>query len=215
MNILIIHQYFLEEDDSGGSRWNEIARNWSEKGHSISVLCGMMHANGSKKRPEYKNKLFVRKNQGNIDVLRCHVSETYNKGFRGRLWGYFSFVFSSLYGGLFKLKSKPDIIVVTSPPLFVALSGYIISKLKGIPFVFEVRDLWPESAIDTGVLKNKQIIQFAFWFEKFIYKKATLINVLTPAFYEILKTESQLLSLEQIFLSSSLNLSKSRIYCFY
>jgi glycosyltransferase involved in cell wall biosynthesis len=209
MNILIIHQYFLEEDDSGGSRWNEIARNWSEKGHSISVLCGMMHANGSKKRPEYKNKLFVRKNQGNIDVLRCHVSETYNKGFRGRLWGYFSFVFSSLYGGLFKLKSKPDIIVVTSPPLFVALSGYIISKLKGIPFVFEVRDLWPESAIDTGVLKNKQIIQFAFWFEKFIYKKATLINVLTPAFYEILKTKKHVPEHKLILIPNAADFSLS------
>lgn len=209
MNILIIHQYFLEEDDSGGSRWNEIAKNWSEKGHNISVLCGMMHANGSQKRPEYKNKLFVRKRQGNIDVLRCHVSETYNKGFRGRLWGYFSFVFSSLFGGLFKLKAKPDIIVVTSPPLFVALSGYIIAKLKRIPFVFEVRDLWPESAIDTGVLKNKQIIQFAFWFETFIYKKATLINVLTPAFYEILKTKKNVPENKLILIPNAADFSLS------
>jgi glycosyltransferase involved in cell wall biosynthesis len=79
------------------------------------------------------------------------------------------------------------VVLVTSPPLFVGLSGYIISVFKRIPFVFEVRDLWPESAIDTGVLTNKFIIKVAFSFEKFIYKRATLINVLTPAFYNTLK----------------------------
>src|SRR5690606_4023983 len=85
--------------------------------------------------------------------------------------------------GLFKVKGKHDIILVTSPPLFVGIIAYILSKVKGIPFVFEVRDLWPESAIDTGILKNKLIIKFAYWFEGFIYKKAHLINVLTPSFY--------------------------------
>ena len=79
-------------------------------------------------------------------------------------------------------------VVVTSPPLFVGLSGYIISRFKRIPFVFEVRDLWPESAIDTGVLTNRFIIKMAFGVEKFIYKKAKLINVLTPAFYKTLLT---------------------------
>ena len=58
----------------------------------------------------------------------------------------------------------------------------MLSRINRIPYVFEIRDLWPESAIDTGVLKNKLIIKFAFWFEGFIYKRAQLINVLTPAF---------------------------------
>jgi glycosyltransferase involved in cell wall biosynthesis len=117
-----------------------------------------------------------------VDVMRCHVSETYNSSFLGRLWAYFSFVFSSVYAGLFKVKGKQDIILVTSPPLFVGITAYVLSIFKGIPFVFEVRDLWPESAIDTGVLQNKMMIKFAYWFEAFLYKKAKLINVLTPAF---------------------------------
>ena len=147
-----------------------------------------MHANGSGKRPEYKGKYFVKKKQGNVAVIRCHVSESYNKSFVGRLWGYFSFMFSSLWAGLFKAKGKFDVIIVTSPPLFVAASGYVISRLKRVPFVFEVRDLWPESAIDTGVLTNKWIIKCAYWFEHFVYRNARLINVLTPAFYQKLKT---------------------------
>jgi glycosyltransferase involved in cell wall biosynthesis len=95
-------------------------------------------------------------------------------------------MFSAMWAGLFKVKGKFNIVVVTSPPLFVGLSAYVISRIKRIPFVFEVRDLWPESAIDTGVLTNKFIIKISFWFEKFIYKKAKLINVLTPAFYNTL-----------------------------
>lgn len=186
MNVLLIHQYFLEENDSGGSRWNELARNWTEQGINVTVLAGMMHYGGNEKRQEYKGFYFKKKEQSGITVWRCHVSESYNKSFRGRLWGYFSFMFSSLWAGLFKAKGKFDVVVVTSPPLFVGFSGYIISRFRRIPFVFEVRDLWPESAIDTGVLTNKFIIKIAFWVEKFIYKKARLINVLTPAFYNTL-----------------------------
>ncbi|HTM66054.1 MAG TPA: glycosyltransferase family 4 protein [Flavipsychrobacter sp.] len=186
MNILLLHQYFLEEDDAGGSRWNEMTKMWTDKGHTVTVLAGMMHANGKEKRQEYKGRYFVKKKQGNINVIRCHVSEAYNKNFLGRLWGYFSFMFSSLWAGLFKAKGKFDVVVVTSPPLFVGLSGYLVSRFRRMPFVFEITDLWPESAIDTGVLTNKTIIKLAYWFEAFIYRKAALINVLTPAFYKTL-----------------------------
>ena len=188
MKVLLLHQYFLEENDSGGSRWNEIAKVWTAAGHDVVVLAGMIHANGSEKRPEYKGKYFVKKTQGKVFVWRCHVSESYNKSFSGRLWGYFSFMFSAMWAGLFKAKGKFGVVVVTSPPLFVGFSGYIISVFKRIPLVFEVRDLWPESAIDTGVLTNRFIIKTSFWFEKFIYKKAKLINVLTPAFLKTLLT---------------------------
>jgi len=186
MRILLLHQYFLEEDDPGGSRFNEMTKQWSEQGHEITVIAGMMHYNGSHKRDEYKGKWFKQKQQGEVKVWRTHVSESYNTGFLGRLWGYFSFVFSSLWAGVFKVKGKYDIILVTSPPLFVGITAYLLSKLKRIPFVFEIRDLWPESAIDTGVVTNKAIIKLAYWFENFIYQNAKLINVLTPAFRDTL-----------------------------
>lgn len=184
MNILLIHQYFLEDDDPGGSRFNEMTKFWAAQGHSITVLAGMVHYSGKGKRPEYKGKWFVRRQQGSVAVWRCHVSEAYNRNFLGRLWGYFSFVCSSVYAGLFKIKGRHDIILVTSPPLFVGITAFLLSRIKGIPFVFEVRDLWPESAIDTGVLTNPWIIRLAYWFESFIYRKSRLINVLTPAFRE-------------------------------
>lgn len=184
MRILLIHQYFLEKNDGGGSRFNEMTKSWAAQGHEVTVLAGMVHYATGKKEERYQGK-FTFKDEDfydKVDVIRCHVSESYNASFLGRLWAYFSFVFSSVYAGLFKVKAKHDIILVTSPPLFVGITAYVLSLFKRLPFVFEVRDLWPESAIDTGVLQNKVIIKFAYWFENFIYKKAKLINVLTPAF---------------------------------
>lgn len=209
MRVLVLHQYFLEENDPGGSRWNEITKTWSDKGHEIVVIGGMMHANGSEKLPQYKKKYFVKNKQGKIDVLRCHVSESYNSGFAGRLWGYFSFMFSSLWGGIFKTKGKFDVIIVTSPPLFIGITGYLLSKIKRVPMVFEVRDLWPESAIDTGVLTNKFIIKLAFGIEAFLYKKAKLINVLTPAFQKTLLNEKNVSSDKLILIPNAADFTLS------
>lgn len=184
MRILLIHQYFLEKGEGGGSRFNEMTQVWSKLGHSVTVLAGMVSYTTGKKPDRYKGKNYYNDKDfyPNVDVLRCHVSESYNVNFLGRLWAYFSFMFSAIWGGLRKTKDEYDIILVTSPPLFVGMTAYVLSKLKRVPFVFEVRDLWPESAIDTGVLQNKALIKLAYWFEKFIYKRAKFINVLTPAF---------------------------------
>jgi glycosyltransferase involved in cell wall biosynthesis len=209
MKILLLHQYFLEEDDSGGSRWNEMAKSWMEAGHEVTVIAGMMHYGGHEKRAEYKGKYFVKKYQGAVLVHRTHVSESYNSGFVGRLWGYFSFMFSSLWAGWFKVEGKHDVIIVTSPPLFVGGSGYLISLVKRIPMVFEIRDLWPESAIDTGVLTNGLIIKLAYAFEKFIYKKARLINVLTPAFYKTLKEKKNIKEDKLIMIPNAADFSLS------
>lgn len=209
MKILLLHQYYLEDDDHGGSRWNEINRKWTEEGHQVQVIAGMMHYTSSEKRAEYKGKLFKKKTQGAVEVMRCHVSESYNANFVGRLWAYFSFVFSSIWAGLFIVKGKYDVIIVTSPPLFVGISGYVISLFKRTPYVFEIRDLWPESAIDTGVVTNKFIIKLAYALEKFIYKKATLINVLTPAFRDTLIHKKGIAEDKIIFIPNAADFSLS------
>jgi len=209
MRILVLHQYFLEDNDPGASRFNEMTKVWSAQGHSVTVIAGMMHYNGHEKYAEYKGIHFKRKMQGPVEVWRCHVSESYNKSFVGRLWGYFSFVFSSLWAGLTKLKGKYDVILVTSPPLFVGITGVLLSWFKRTPFVFEIRDLWPESAIDTGVVTNKAIIKMAYAFEAFIYKKAKLINVLTPAFRDTLIEKKRVPAEKIIFIPNAADFSLS------
>lgn len=186
MNILLVYQYFHDKEVIGGSRFNEMCESWARQGHKVTVLGGIIHYASKAEVPEgYKGKFLVREQYDeNIEVIRCYVSPAYNASYLGRFWGYLSFVISSILGGIFKARSKFDMVLVSSPNLLNGITGYVLSRWKRIPLVFEIRDLWPESAIDTGVLKNKRLISFAYWLEGFIYRKSSLINVLTPAFRE-------------------------------
>lgn len=216
MNILLVHQYFLEEDGAGGARFNEMSRLWTEKGHNVTVLAGMMPDHTGRKRREYQNKRFLFKKQGSVNVYRCHVSEAYNRSFLGRSWGYFSFVFNSLWAGLFRIKGRFDLVLVTSPPIFIGITAYILSKIKKVPMIFEVRDLWPESVIDTGVIKNKLLIKLSYLLEKFLYNKARLITVLTPAFRGILIEKKMINPAKIIYIpnAADFNLSENLLLTF-
>ena len=207
MNILLIHQYFLEPGDGGGSRFNEMTKVWVAEGHRVEVLAGMVHYATGEKRPEYRGKRFARRVQEGVDVIRCDVSDDYNASFAGRLKGYFSFVASSLQAGLFKLARRPDVILVTSPPLFVGITSFALSLFKRVPVIFEVRDLWPESAIDTGVLTSRPLIRAAYWFEGLMYRRARLINVLTPAFRTKLVADKGVPERKVIFIPNAADFS--------
>ena len=186
MRILVVHQYYLGKDDPGGSRWNQFARYWAARGHEVTVLSGMVHYATGRKGPAYKGKFLVREEEApGITVYRCHVSESYNRSFLGRFWACLSFAFSSTVAGLFRAR-RPDIIIATSPPLTVAITMWLLSIWHGCPAVFEVRDLWPESAIDTGVLKSRPLIALSYKLEELAYRRSSWINVLTPAFEEAL-----------------------------
>jgi len=181
VNILVIHQYFLDKDQGGGSRFNQFVKFWTDMGHEVTVIAGMVHYATGEKPSKWKGRLIVEEDYEGAKVIRTYVSDKYNVSFLGRLFGYFSFMLSSLLA-MFKIKDKPDVIIATSPPLFTGVTGFLLSLRFGCAFVFEVRDLWPESAIELGIIKNKFLIKASFWLEKAIYKLASRINVLTPAF---------------------------------
>lgn len=180
MKIILFHQFFLGKNDPGGSRWNELTNFFSKKrSHKIDVLSGNIHyITGKKILPNTWSNL--EQVDENVTLYRTWTYSGYNSNFIGRLIGYFSYTFSSLIKSFF-LK-KADVIVVTSPSIFVGISAIILSKIKSIPFIFEVRDLWPESAVATGVLNNKILLNILYWLEYRLYKYSKKIVVLTPAF---------------------------------
>ena len=182
MRITLFHQYFLGKNDSGGSRWNELTSFFSKKaGFKTEVVAGNIHySTGEKILPNIWSN--TEKVDDDITLHRTWTYSGYNSNFMGRVIGYLSYTFSSLVKALF-LK-KPDIYIVTSPSIFVGISAIIVSKLKKVPFIFEVRDLWPESAVATGVLNNKFLLNVLYWLEYKLYKYSKKIVVLTPAFKE-------------------------------
>jgi glycosyltransferase involved in cell wall biosynthesis len=110
-----------------------------------------------------------------IEVHRSYIFVSENKGVVSRLMNYFSFVFSSLYFGVFKLK-KYDFILCESPPLFLGISAWLLCKFKGAKLIFNVSDLWPESAEKLGIVTNKLFLNLATRLEEFLYRKSALIT---------------------------------------
>lgn len=182
MRIILFHQYFLGKNDPGGSRWNEFTSFFSKKvSFKTEVIAGNIHyATGKKILPNTWSN--TEKVEDNITLYRTWTYSGYNSNFVGRVIGYLSYTFSSLIKALF-LK-KPDVYIVTSPSIFVGIGAIIVSKLKRVPFIFEVRDLWPESAIAIGILNNKFLLNILYWLEYILYKYSKKIVVLTPAFKE-------------------------------
>lgn len=182
MKILVIHQYYLEKDGAGISRFNQFAKYWTACGHEVTVICGMVHYMTGTKPARYRGKLVSKETLNGIKLVRVFVSDAYNANFFGRMWGYASFMLSACVA-IFELP-KSDVIIATSPPLHVGVPALLASWLWRRPLVFEVRDLWPESAIEMGVLANPLLIRISYWLEGLLYRASTMISVLTPAFKE-------------------------------
>src|SRR5688500_12999889 len=110
-----------------------------------------------------------------LQVHRSWIYVSKSKGIMKRLLNYFSFVFSSFFTGWFRL-GKQDFILCESPPLFLGIAAYLLAKLKRSKFIFNVSDLWPESAEKLGLVTNKFFLGAATKLEEFLYRKADLIT---------------------------------------
>jgi glycosyltransferase involved in cell wall biosynthesis len=185
MKIAIIHQYYLMPGQFGGSRFNEMARYWSEKGHSVTVIAGTVE-HGTGKSPErYRRRWLTCEKDGLVDVYRCHVPPSYRASYAGRMWAFLGFTFSAATAAL--RIPAPDVVIATSPPLIAVIPGWVAARarFKPVPWVFEMRDLWPESAVTTGVLAPDSLLtRILYLIEKWAARSADMVNVLTPAFRE-------------------------------
>ncbi len=182
MKILYVTQYFPPDKGAAQIRAWEMAQNLTRLGHKVTILTEFPnHPLGIVPR-RYRFKLFQREMFDGIEVIRSYVKASPKKNFINRLMFYLSFMLTSIIGAI-KLKHKYDLVFATSSPLFIGLSGYMISRIKGIRFIFEVRDIWPDAAVALGELKNKLFIRIASWIEKFCYAKCDKVVVVTKGCY--------------------------------
>jgi glycosyltransferase involved in cell wall biosynthesis len=169
--ILIITEYFPPEIGAGSNRAYELAKHWSSFGAEVTVLTGFPDYPDGKRPEKYIGLNFMREKLDGFEIIRTFTYSAPNIGFVKRIFSYLSFLFSSIIKGS-KAVGSQDIIIATSPPFFVGVSGFCISRLKKIPFIFEVRDLWPESIVQLGQIKNKFIIYILEKIENLLYRKA-------------------------------------------
>jgi colanic acid biosynthesis glycosyl transferase WcaI len=186
VKILYVSQYFPPEMGAPAARAAELAQHWAQAGHEVSVLTGFPnHPTGvvpEEWRPRLRHLIYNEK-AGRVNVFRTWLWPLPNRKAHERMRNYASFCLSAALRGL--TLPRPDVIIATSPQLLVGLSGWWLAFARQIPFVFEVRDLWPESLAAVGVGSEDSLLHHALSaIARFLYEHCDRIVVVSPAFQE-------------------------------
>lgn len=183
MKILIFSQYYFPETGATSNRAYALAKVFLDEGHEVRVIAEKPNHPEGVFHPGYERGFFIDGEWGGVPVTWCWVYTRPVKGFLGRILFYLSYMVTAVLA-VFRLKGKYDIVLATSPPLFVGVSGWAAARIKRARFVFDVRDLWPEVAVKMGELNNPKAIKVAESVERFLYRKADLITPVTESFLE-------------------------------
>lgn len=180
MRILFLSHYFPPEVNAPASRTFEHCRAWVAAGHDVTVVtCAPNHPRGEVYEG-YRNKLYQTGEINGISVIRLWTYLSANEGFAKRTLNYISFMAMTI---IFAWKlPKADVLITTSPQFFNGLAGYFVSRMKRLPWVLEIRDLWPDSILAVGAIKNITVINVLKFLERFAYQKSDHIVPVTDAF---------------------------------
>ncbi len=189
LNILYISHYFPPEVNAPAARVSEMSSRWIRKGARVTVLTGFPnHPTGIIPEKYRRMRRTVEAYDG-VKVVRTWMYAAANKGFFRRILNYLSFMISAIVLGTTRV-GKPDIIIATSPQFFVAVAGYVLSRIKRCKFVFEIRDLWPEEIVAVGAIKNRLLIRMLESLALFLYRKADLLVPVAQGTIELLEKRS-------------------------
>jgi glycosyltransferase involved in cell wall biosynthesis len=186
MKILYVSQYFPPEMGAPAARAAELSRHWASAGHDITVLTGFPNHPTGVVPPEYRKQLrrfILRETVAGVNVVRTWLLPFPNRKAHERMLNYSSFCVSASSTGLFL--SQPNVVIASSPQLLVGLSGWWLARSKRVPFVFEVRDLWPESLAAVGMgNSNSSLHRVLGKIAGFLYRRADQVVVVSPAFVD-------------------------------
>lgn len=186
MKILYVSQYFPPEMGAPAARAAELGYHWAQAGHEVSVLTGFPNHPTGIVPPEWRprlRRLTYHEKAGRVDVFRTWLWPLPNRKTHERMRNYASFCVSAGLRGL--ALGRPDVIIGSSPQLLVALAAWWLSFVRQVPFVFEVRDLWPESLTAVGIGDETSLLHVSLAaVARFLYERCDRIVVVTPAFKE-------------------------------
>ncbi len=184
-HILFISPYYPPEKAAPAVRISETAKLLVKRGYHVTVLTTVPNYPTGIVPPEYRGHLVQREVHEGVHVVRVWSYTSPNKGFLRRILAQLSFgCLAPLLG--WKASGYPDVIIVESPPLFDAIAARVLAWLKRCPFIFTVSDIFPESAVQLGVLHNRLLIRLSEWLEWSTYQRASLIWAVTEGIRETL-----------------------------
>ena len=179
MKILLLNQAFVSPNEPGHTRHFEMAQFLRARGHEMVIVASDLNYQTGQRTVE-RTGLFAEQMIDGVRILRAYIFPALHRSYFWRIISFFSFMFSSVWTAL--TVKDADIIMGTTPPIFQAVSAWVVAVIRRKPFLLEVRDLWPEFGVSMGVLKNPILISLARWLENFLYARATHILVNSPAY---------------------------------
>jgi colanic acid biosynthesis glycosyl transferase WcaI len=182
MRILFFSDHFRPEPSAPAAHVFERARLWAQAGHAVTVLTSAPNFPEGRVYPGYKNHWRFVEHLDGIRVVRVKTFITRNEGFVLRTVDYASYTLSSLFFALFE--ERPDVVISTSPPLFVPVAAVAYARLCGIPHVFEIRDLWPASILATNSIKRGRIYDALERLELGLYRSSARVLAMTHSFVQ-------------------------------
>jgi glycosyltransferase involved in cell wall biosynthesis len=186
MHILLIHQAFAALDEAGGTRHHEIAQYLKSRGHRVTIIASSISYLTGKSQEEPPDEAPEPESIDEIKVLRAYTYSALHRSFFHRIFSFLSFMISSFFLGL-KVKDV-DLVWGTSPPIFQSLTAWALAGLKRVPFLLEIRDLWPAFAVAIGVLRQPTLIKASEGLERFLYRNADQVVVNSPGFIDHVKS---------------------------
>lgn len=184
MHILFLSDNFVPETNAPASRTFDHCREWVQAGHKVTVITGVPNFPRGVVFPGYRNKLWQTEIVSGIRVVRVWTFVAANEGFLLRTLDYLSFMLSAIVAACFI--RRVDVVVGTSPQFFTACAAWFTGALRRVPFVMEVRDLWPDSIRVVGALRSRWLLALLQRVELFLYRHAALIVTVTRSTKRIL-----------------------------
>jgi glycosyltransferase involved in cell wall biosynthesis len=182
MKILVVTQYFPPEPGAPSNRLFSFVEAMVKRGHTVTVVCEFPNYPTGVLRREDRWRLFRVEDKGSYKVIRTFILSFARKNNIKRMLFYLSFAFSSFWAILF-LK-RHDVIMASSPPIFYAFSSMLASKLKRSKFVLDIRDIWPDSALEVEAVSNSRLLKWGGYLERKIYKHAMAIFTVSKGMRE-------------------------------
>jgi glycosyltransferase involved in cell wall biosynthesis len=180
MHILFLTDNFPPEVNAPASRTFEHCREWVKAGHHVTVITGAPNFPKGNVFDGYQNKLWQQESIAGIRVIRVWTYITANEGFVKRTLDYLSFMLTGFWASMFV--HRVDLVIGTSPQFFTVCAAYMTGLLKRVPWIFELRDIWPESIRVVGAMKQSKVLDLLEKVELFLYRKASAIVSVTHAF---------------------------------
>lgn len=180
MRILFLTHYFPPEVNAPASRTFEHCREWVRRGHEVHVVTCVPNHPAGRIYPGYRNRLLGHETVDGIQVHRVLTVPAANAGYVGRSANYLFYMLMAILVAPFL--PRVDVVVSTSPQFLCGLAGYLVSRLKRVPWILEIRDLWPESIVTVGAMKENWVTRFLGRLESFAYRKADAIVSVTESF---------------------------------